>query len=169
MKNKIGRFVALCWTCIKDFTAGMFFAFILMFCAIGVALWTGACWIKARLFVRVGEGSMVPRGYGVTYIEPHIRETVCSPILLNVIFGLIRRVWIDGIRFPRWLIGWPMKDCSKCYEAGFRAGVQRGRILSREEMPGQLMKLFKAEIAANKPEPWPKRIWRFRRPFCVTK
>lgn len=71
------------------------------------------------LLVSIGEGELIPKGYGIAYRSDHSLRVVVAPIPLNLFFGFWKRLQNFLIRNPS---HYSSKVCRRCFEAGFNRG-----------------------------------------------
>lgn len=72
----------------------------------------------------VGEGFILPRGFGVAWVRWQDGNAVCMPIPLNIAAAGARRAWF-WCRHPAVLAKDPRQAFLQGYQAGLRAGRQR--------------------------------------------
>jgi len=65
------------------------------------------------------EGEVMPRGYGLCYMEVHRYGFVIAPIPFNFVISLWKRIEWYLMRNP---FAPKPKGCLKCFEAGFDRG-----------------------------------------------
>ena len=70
------------------------------------------------MIVRLGEGFIVPRFYGVAWTDYMRRQAICLPIPLNVIAGYARGVWF----WLKYDYRPPNSSACDAYAQGFRHG-----------------------------------------------
>jgi hypothetical protein len=56
--------------------------------------------MTSLIFRRRDKGMMLPRGYGIAWVNWEVDEDVCLPVGLNVIAALMRALYFS-IRFPK--------------------------------------------------------------------
>lgn len=72
----------------------------------------------------VHHSQLLPRGYGIAWINWRQDKAVCLPIPLNSIVGFIRKLWY-WCKYPRMFYN----DSRQAYNAGLEAG----KMLTREK------------------------------------
>jgi hypothetical protein len=80
--------------------------------------------------MRLAEGSRIPKGYGMAWMEPDIEQYVCLPVPVNILAAVARRVWhwlIHGL--APFIVDRKVADARR---EGFIAGVasQQARLLA---------------------------------------
>ena len=72
--------------------------------------------------MRISEGMVSPKYYGLTYYDYVRREAVCHPIPLNIIFGIGVNIWH---RIRSGVSSWLANKCSESYSQGFNDATKR--------------------------------------------
>lgn len=85
--------------------------------------------VRAACVRRVGEGFLIPRGFGVAWVRYDRQEAVCLPIPVNVIAAGVRAAWFWAKRGGVTVPGSP----TEAYAAGVAA--ERARWMAYLEDP----------------------------------
>lgn len=80
--------------------------------------------------IRIEEGQMIPKFYGVAYRDYDTLYAICYPIPLNIFMGLWNKILI-------WF-----KHGHKLYENGYTKGHSEGKRLGREYAFNQYKKMI---------------------------
>ena len=77
----------------------------------------------AGILVRVvAQGYLMPRGFGVAWIDWKTGNAVCMPVPLNIAAAVGRRAWA-WVKFPRCVFHDPRQAFLQGYALGLRAGA----------------------------------------------
>lgn len=76
-----------------------------------------------KIVRRVSMGEMVPRFYGVAWIEYRSHNAICLPVPLNLPAALLRRFWLFLCFSP---VRSSFDSQGEAYAAGFRDGCLFG-------------------------------------------
>lgn len=85
-----------------------------------------------QLVIRIGEGEMYPRGYGVAWREWECNRTACMPVPLNIVCGLARRLYF----WSRRCVAAPTAR-DKMLIMAHLDGYSKGRAAERERIAKQ--------------------------------
>lgn len=72
-----------------------------------------------KILKRIPHGEILPKGYGIAYRENFDMLSICLPVPLNILAGLMHNAWI----FLKY--GW--RDMPLDPRAAFHAGYQKGK------------------------------------------
>ena len=74
-----------------------------------------------RILVKVGEGYVIPEGYGFAWYNPMTRHGIYFPIPFNVILRFTRWLyfWIRNVCFP---LGWE-QELNRAEVRGYRTAI----------------------------------------------
>lgn len=87
----------------------------------------------------IADGELLPKGYGVAWYLPDRMVALVLPIPLNKIAGAFRAWYLE---WRRPVENDPIVDAfRKGVERGIQSGVERGRIIGRNETFDELEKL----------------------------
>ena len=85
---------------------------------------------KFKLEVR--EGAMIPKYYGIAYLEIDRLIAVAYPVPFNLVIGVFRKIW-NWIRVPEGLF-------KSGYDNGYLKGKEEGRKYAFDQVKKQIIK-----------------------------
>jgi hypothetical protein len=72
-----------------------------------------------KILKTINQGEMLPRFYGLAWVEWHRDGAVCAPVPLNWVIAVARAIWVFATQGTR-AISWNPRDA-------YRQGIRDGR------------------------------------------
>ena len=98
-----------------------------------------------RIKRRIGEGEVIPRGYGVAWYEPALFYRICYPIPINLVIHAVREAHWQIIRRLKRPFGMRERWLRQVFRKGYALGYTEGRAAG-ERHADNLLRELKAQI-----------------------